>query len=92
METKPEDVGVIEAILEALESQQLPRALDLMDKVELGNKLDPMDIAFLERLFIDTEELKPWLLRYPEYKGVVARAIDLYHDITSRALANEQSS
>ncbi len=85
-----QDAGVIAAIIDTLEAQQLPRALDLLSKVEAGGVLDDMDIGFLERVFLDTEELKPMLARHPEHQDLVARAIDLYHAITTRALANER--
>ena len=90
MENKSEGLGGIGVILDALESQQLPRAIDLMDKVEQDGRLDSIDIGFLERLLTDIEELKPWLTRYPEYQDLVARAIDLYDAITTRALENEK--
>ena len=84
-----EDNGVLLAIVERMETQRLPRALDLKAKVDAGGVLDDLDIDFLERLFADCNELKPMLVRHPEYQDLAARMMSLYHAITERALANE---
>ena len=84
-----EDEGVAIAIVERMESQRLPRALDLKAKVDQGGVLDDLDIDFLERVFADCNELKPMLVRHPEYQDLAARMMNLYHAITEKALANE---
>lgn len=90
MEDKSDEDGVFFAIVENMESQQLPRALDLKAKLDLGEALEDMDIDFLERVFADADELEPMLPRHPEYQDLVGQVVSLYHDITTRALANEQ--
>lgn len=84
-----EDTGVLVAIVERMETQRLPRALDLKAKVDQGGVLDDLDIDFLERVFADCDELKPMLERHPEYQDLAARMMNLYHAITEKALANE---
>ena len=39
--------GLATVIVERLEQQRLPRALDLQEKVGRGERLDDFDIAFL---------------------------------------------
>ena len=87
-----EDNGVVLAIVERMQTQRLPRALDLKAKVDEGGVLDDLDIDFLERVFADCNELKPLLARHPEYQDLAARMMSLYHAITTQALANEQAS
>jgi hypothetical protein len=84
------DTGVITALLERLNSQRLPRALALKDKVDAGGTLDGADLDFLKEVFADTGQLKPLMDRHPEYQGLVARVLHLYHEITAKALENEQ--
>ena len=82
--------GVITAILERMEEQRLPRAIDLKAKVDQGRVLDDLDIAFLDRVFEEYEEMKPLLERHPEVDDLAGRIMALYHAITAQALANEQ--
>lgn len=90
MNSESQDAGVIAAIVERLEEQRLPRALDLKAKVDQGGLLDDMDIGFLEHVFADTNKLKPLLERHPEYQDLAARMMNLYLEITTKALENEQ--
>jgi len=89
MENEAEDHGVLAVIIERIEEQDLPRALDLKDKLDQGGVLDDMDIGFLERVLTNVGELKPLLDRHPEHQALAARLMDLYHAITSQALKNE---
>ncbi len=89
MENEAEDHGVLAVIVERIEEQDLPRALDLKDKLDQGGVLDDMDIGFLERVFADADEFKPLLERHPEHQVLAARLMDLYHAIMVLALKNE---
>lgn len=86
------DEGVIAALLERLNTQRLPRALELKDKVDRGEVLDDFDIEFLKQVFADASQVKPLVDRHPEYQTLVARLVDLYKDITDKALENEKAS
>ena len=90
MEYESNDAGVISVIIERLEEQQLPRALDLKDKVDQGGLLDDMDIGFLERVFAETNEAMPLLERHPEYQLLAAKVTNLYHEVMTKALVNEK--
>jgi len=83
------DAGVLAVIVERMEQQRLPRALDLKAKVDEGGVLDDLDIEFLELVFTDSNELKPLLARHPEYQDLAARMMALYREITTKALENE---
>lgn len=89
MNDESQDAGVLATIVERIEEQWLPRALDLKAKVDEGGPVDDMDIGFLEQVFADTGQLKPLLERHPEHQDLAARIMNLYLEITTRALANE---
>ncbi len=92
MSESSEDLGLITVLLERLETQRLPRALALKDKVNRGECLDDFDLGFLNEVFADTNNLRSLVARHPEYQELVARMMDLYKQITDKALQNEKSS
>ena len=92
MTEKSEDAGMIAVLIQRFESERLPRALDLKEKVDRGETLNDNDIAFLEQVFEDANTLKPLLDRHDEYHKLVAQAINLYKEITEKGLANEKSA
>lgn len=85
------DAGVIAMLMERFNSRRLPRALSLKEKVDRGEILDAGDIAFLTRVFADANHVKQLADRHPEYQQLCAQVAHLYHQITERALQNEQN-
>jgi hypothetical protein len=84
------DLGVIAAVLERLKTQRLPRALELKEKVNRGELLDDSDIDFLGQVVADSGQFRTYLDRYPEYKSLAANMMNLYQEITTKALENEK--
>jgi hypothetical protein len=92
MADKKHDPGVIQALVDRLNTQRLPRALDLKKKVDAGATLDEYDMHFLDDVFHDTETIKPLVNRHPEYQQLVANVIKLYREIVDKALENERKA
>ena len=90
MTEKSEDAGVIAVLVQRFEGERLPRALDLKEKVDRGETLNDIDIAFLEQVLEDANKLGPLLERHDEYHKLVAQATSLYKEITDKALENEK--
>ncbi|PUB72133.1 MAG: hypothetical protein DBP03_18395 [gamma proteobacterium symbiont of Ctena orbiculata] len=91
MSNSAKDEGVIAALLERFEKQRLPRAIALKDKVDAGEKLSQVDIDYLKLVFQDANKVQLLVSKYPEYEQLVAQAFHLYHQITEKALQNEQT-
>jgi len=83
------DAGVITVLVQRFEKYRLPRALDLKEKVTRGETLNDYDIIFLEQVFSETSKIRPLLDRHDEYHKLVSLTISLYHEITEKALQNE---
>ena len=67
-----------------------PGALDIKERVDRGEKLNDADVAFLQRVMSDSEEIKRYVDKVPEVQALYGRAVTLYHEITQKALENEQ--
>ena len=89
--TGTSDAGVIQVLAEQLENKRLPRALSLKEKVDGGETLDDSDIAFLERVFEDASAVGTLVDRHPEWQDLAAKMIQLYKEITDKALENEKA-
>ena len=92
MTDKSHDAGVIQALVDRLNTQRLPRALDVKKRVDAGETLGEHDMQFLEGVFHDAETIKPLANRNPEYQQLVARVVKLYKEIVDKALENEKKS
>jgi hypothetical protein len=86
------DTGVLYTLVERFNTQRLPRALDLKEKVDAGETLSDLDLQFLEEVFADANQMRPLAERHPEYHDLIARVIHLYKEIMDKALENEKKS
>jgi hypothetical protein len=84
------DPGILLTLMERLNSQRLPRALDIKKKVDAGETLNEYDLHFLKEVFHDVETIKPLIERHPEYQQLTANIIRLYKEIIDKAMENEK--
>ena len=89
MSESTEEAGIIQVLAMRFETQRLPRALALKEKVDRGERLNDMDIAFLEEVFSDSARIKPIIDKHPEWQKVYIQMAGLYEDIMSKASENE---
>ena len=89
MTTDSNDAGVIQALLDRFNSQRLPRAMELKTKVDAGGRLENFEIDYLADVLADIRSLKGLIDRHPEYEPLVIKGMNLYTEITEKALANE---
>ena len=92
MTTPDQEKGVMAVLMERFETQRLPRALALKEKVDGGECLDEFDMAFLQETLADSTKVMPMLARHPEYEPLASKVASLYREITEKALANEKAA
>ena len=92
MTEKMHDAGVTQVLLDRLNNQRLPRALELKEKVDAGETLSEYDLHFLDEVFADAQTIQPMVDRHPEYQPLVARIIHLYKEILDKATENENKA
>ena len=92
MSNPTQDAGMIQTLFDRLNTQRLPMALALKDKVDQGGTLDAYDISKLEEVFADAQTIQPLIDRHPEYQDMVARILHLYKEILDKAMENEKKA
>lgn len=90
MSNPSQDAGVIQTLFDRLNSQRLPLALALKEKVDQGETLSEYDISKLDEVFADAQTIQPLIARHPEYQDLVAHVLHLYKEILDKAMENEQ--
>ena len=91
MNENEDDAGLIQGLVNRLETLRLPAALDLKEKVDRGELLNDIEIEALEEILSDVDQIKPLLDRNPKWQPLASRMANLYSQITTRALENEQN-
>jgi hypothetical protein len=90
MSDSQNDTGTLQVLLERLNKFRLPRALAVKRRVDAGEKLTDADIEFLKEVLAEARQVEPLAATHPEYKSLAGRVVNLYDEITRKALENEQ--
>jgi len=89
MNNPSHDAGIIQTLLDRLNNQRLPRALELKALVDAGGTLGEYDLQFLDEVLADAHHVRPLVEHHPECQEIAARMIHLYKEIMDKALENE---
>jgi hypothetical protein len=89
---KSRDKGVAQVLLMRLETERLPYALKLKEKVDRGERLSDFDMQFLKRATTEGREARTLAAKLPQYQEIVDRMTKLYDEITRKGAENEQKA
>jgi hypothetical protein len=92
MTDKQEDLAVVTALLERFTKQRLPRLREMLARVDAGERLDDVDMEFMEQAMGDGKSARPLIERHPELDELAKKVIGLYHEIMTKALENEKKA
>ena len=85
------DVGVIAVLAKRMVEERLPKALALKERVDRGEVLNELDLNFLEQVVADANKVSQSIKDDPRVRDVAGRMLQLYKEITAKALENEQA-
>ncbi|HUL40828.1 MAG TPA: hypothetical protein VLV32_02820 [Burkholderiales bacterium] len=85
------DIGVLAVLAKRMVEEILPKALQIKERVDRGEVLNDLDIAFLERVFANAKNLGPIIDKDPRARDVAGRMVSLYKEIMDKALENEKA-
>jgi hypothetical protein len=86
------DAGVIAVLAKRMVEERLPKALAMKERVDKGGLLNDLDLAFLEQIVKDSGQLRPLMEKDPRVKELAGQMLQLYRQITEKALENEKNA
>ena len=89
MTDKQNEAGVLSVLIQRLESQRLPRLLELKTKVDSGERLSDLDLHFLQEVLTDAQNVAPMVANHPELGVLASKLTTLYRESTETARAHE---
>ena len=92
MKIPKEELGIVTAMLERYTKQRLPRLLEMKERLDRGEKLDDHDMEFLDMIERDRVQTLAVAKRHEDLHEIAMKAINLYHEITQKALQNERNA
>lgn len=80
--------GVSQVYVERFVHHQLPFLLRVKTEMDAGRILSDGELELMTRAIEQVHDINAFVYMHPELKALVARLIDLLHDITAEALRN----
>lgn len=84
------DDAVLQTLMDRLLRFRLPRLLAVKERVDQGEALTDDDIIFLKAALADAQASQQYVMRNPEFHDLGARIVQLYSEVVSKAVENEQ--
>jgi hypothetical protein len=92
MTMSKKDLGIAQVLLQRLNEELLPYALEMKDRVDKGELLTDYDQEFLTEAVEQARSIPALLERQPQYKPLAYQVFSLFAHITAKGLENETAS
>lgn len=83
-----DEEGVSQVAIEQFVHYRLPFLLKVKEEMDAGKVLTDGELELMSRIVERAHNVNRFVYEHPELKDLVARIIDLVHDITGEALRN----
>ena len=83
------ETGLIAVLAKRMVEERLPKALALKERVDRGELLNDLDLAFLQQVVTDANSMPANVKDDPRVREIAGRMLQLYKEITTKALENE---
>lgn len=90
--SKENELGTIQAMLDRLNNERLPRVLEMKVRVDRGECLTEADISYFERIFADADHARTLVSHHHELDQLVSKLVALYGEVSQKALENEKKA
>jgi len=84
------ETGILAVLAKRMVEERLPKALALKERVDRGEVLNDLDLVFLDQVVADSKTVGPLVKENPQAADIAGRMLQLYREITTKALENEQ--
>jgi len=85
-----DEAGVSQVLIEEFVEDRLPVLLGFKAEVDAGKTLSAGEVELMSRIVEKAEDFNHFVYEFPEYEELMARLIDLYDEISQKALENER--
>jgi hypothetical protein len=92
MSNVSKDAGTIAVLAKRMVEERLPKALAMKERVDRGEVLNELDMTFLQQVITDASSIGPLMQKEPRVREVAGRMVQLYKEITEKALENEKAN
>lgn len=83
--------GMKAVLAKRMVEQRLPKALEMKERVERGELLNELDMKLLEAVLSESTSINELVENDPKARDIAERMLQLYNEITTRALENERA-
>ena len=90
MSDESDDLGTIQALLDRMQKYRLPRAMEIKERVDAGERLTESEFEFLQRVIADAQDWQRLVKDHPEFHPLASQILQLISDIVGKALENQQ--